>query len=272
MTSSNCASRHPAWSAILPLVLLLAIVLSSCSISSGSTATTGGGLVVQAIPSPTPTALPALTAASSPTPTATAIHATEISTPTATAPAKDGVIWAGTITSATSRQYVINGGTVNVCKTNWLIDLDFVVSSTGDVTGDGKATLTAPADCAPHPLQGNVTGADVLVEGLKDNARFRLRLTSSNYTPQGTAEFAGFTLVFSTAQCEPPPGPRTLEIPMTGDMTAAATINLSEAMTGCAGSKDDVMTNVANVDLHARFACADVPADLQDPEIDKLCQ
>ena len=196
------ARRYFVRTVPMVLVVLCLIVFPSCSTSSGLTATAGGGLVVQAIPSPTPTALPALTVVSSPTPTATAIHATEISTPTATAPAKDGVIWTGTITSDTSRQYMINGGAVNVCKTNWLIDLDFVVSSTGEVRGDGKATMMEPRTCtAAAEMAPNVTGYVITVAGLKDNitvqpASRRHPVTSG----KARASLEGSIELFVTAQ------------------------------------------------------------------------
>ncbi len=268
-------SRHPDGRTLpsvrLYLVLVLSVALASCATSSGGPSPSAGGLVVEGVPTPAPTSLPTL-AVASPSPTPTPIFATEIAPPTAAAPAPGGVIWAGTITSDTSRQYVADGSPVNRCRTSWVIDLDFVVRPDGSVSGDGTATLTAPVECTPHPLGGNVEGADVAVEGMSDSSSFTLRLTSSNWQPPGTAELAGFTLTFSTAPCSPTPAPRSLVVPRTGDKAAQATINLSEVMTDCAGSSDDQLTDALGANLEARFACADVPADLGDAEITKLCR
>jgi len=190
----------------------------------------------------------------------------------ATPPGKGGAIWNGTVTSSTSRQYMSNGKLVNSCKTDWVTDLTMVVDSSGHMTGDAEGRLITPRTCtAATNLVPNLTGFTLKVDGTKKDLGFEIQLTYVSKTPGSPAgEFGGYTLLFVHAPCDSKP--RNLPIPLTSSTTAEANISYSEVMTGCGGSKDDIMASTNLFKFAYSFDCKNRPSDLNDPEIIKLCQ
>ena len=185
---------------------------------------------------------------------------------------QDLQVWTGTITSQTSRQFVINGALVNTCNTNWETDLDFAVDPVGAVLGSGRATLTAPRVCSPHNNQASInTEAMVItVEGRKESSAFDLLLGASTFEPAASGDFGGYFLLFNAGSC--PTQRHSLSIPFSDPTDAQTQINLTATLTGCAGSANYVMSNQSLVKLRYRFKCSEVPANPNDPAIDQLCK
>lgn len=214
--------------------------------------------------------IPSIGSGATPTPTGQ-IGAIEVGTPALNGSKKDYQIWSGTITSQTSRQFMSNGSLVNTCMTNWVTDLDFAVDSAGSVAGTGQASLSAPRTCSLHSdLAANTQGATIPVEGRKDSAAFQINLALTAAKPFPSGDFGGYILLFNNGTC--PAKRQTIMVPLTGPSAAEAQLNLTGVLTGCGGSKDDIMSNQSLVKLQFRFKCSDVPADMNDPTLKQLCQ
>ncbi len=212
------------------------------------------------------TLLPAATA----TPTGQ-IGAIETGTPGLNGDKKDYQVWTGTITSQTSRQYMSNGSVVNNCITDWLTDLYLSVDSTGNVAGTGRAALSAPRTCSPQSnLVANTSEMTIRLTGRKDSSAFYLNFSPTVIIPSASADFGGYMLLVSDGTC--PGNKPDIQIPSTGSSAAAAQLDLSGVMTGCGGSKDDLMTNKSAVTLQFRFRCSDLPSDTTDPALRQLCE
>lgn len=195
----------------------------------------------------------------------------EVSTPALKGSKRDLQVWTGTITSQTSRQFFSNGSIVNTCNTDWVTDLDFAVDPVGDVLGTGQATLSPARTCSPkNNLVANTQSMVITVEGKKGTSAFDLLLGASTFEPAASGDFGGYSLLFNDGTC--PSQRRRLSIPFSDPTTAEAQLNLSATMTGCGGSSGDVMSNQSLAKLLYRFKCSQVPADLNDPAIEQLCQ
>jgi len=191
---------------------------------------------------------------------------------TVTPQVKGGAIWRGIVTSNTSRQFKSNGQLVNSCETDWVTDITMVVDSSDHVTGDAEGSLMSPRTCtAATNLVPNLTGYTLRVDGAKTDKGFNIQLTNVSKTPGSPAgEFGGYSLLFSHASCNGLP--RDLQIPLNNMTTAEATLTFTEVMAGCGGSKDDIMSSTNLLKFSYSFDCKDRPSDLNDPEINKLCQ
>jgi hypothetical protein len=215
------------------------------------------------------TLIPPIRATATPTPTGQ-IGAVEIGTLSGNK--RDWQIWAGTITSTTSRKFMNPGdGTqVNQCETDWILDLDFAVDSAGTVSGMGDANLSTGPTCSPVTITGNTTNMKVLLHGRKDQNAFYLDLGVNSFQPMPSGDFGGFMLLMNNGAC--PPVKHDNTIPLTSPTTAANQLNLSGTMTGCGGSAQDQVSNQSNVNLRYRFKCSEIPADMNDPLLKQLCQ
>ncbi len=215
-------------------------------------------------------AIPALPLQTRATPTPTGqINAIENGT---TGPAVDKSnwgVWAGGITSHTSRQYMVNGAVANTCTTDWATDFMFTVDPTGNVDGIGTSSLSTGPDCSPHTVSGNSTGMVISVKGREDQSAFYLNLGIMGVEPMPSVDFGGYSLLISNGAC--PPVMQSITIPKLGSTSAEAQLDLSGIMTGCAGSKDDLMTNQSQVKLEYRFKCSENPFG-SDPNADKICE
>ncbi len=213
----------------------------------------------------------ALTPRQTPTPTPTRqIGAIEIGTPELKGNKKDFAIWTGTITSQTSRQFMSNGAEVNSCTTDWITDLDFIIDSAGTLAGTGKATLSPARTCAPlNNLVENTSEMTISIQGYKDNSTMNLQLGVASLQPPSSGDFGGYSLLMTTGTC--PADKHVIQVPLTRATSADAQLNLNATMTGCGGSKDDVMSNQSLVKLHYRFKCSELPADNNDPVLEQLC-
>jgi hypothetical protein len=212
-----------------------------------------------------------LTPKPTPTPTPTRqIGAIEIGTPELTGNKKDFAIWTGTITSQTSRQYKSNGAVVNSCTTDWITDLDFAIDSSGNLNGTGKAKLSPARNCTPlNNLVENTSAMMISIRGRKDSSTIYLQLGIISHQPTSSGDFGGYILLNSSGTC--PSVAQTIQAPLTSPSTAEAQLNLSATMTGCGGSKDDVMSNQSLIKLQYRFRCSELPADINDPLLEQLC-
>jgi hypothetical protein len=231
---------------VLAAVVMLAVMTLACSIF----------------------AIPPLNAAT-PTPTGQ-INAVEATPSASAADKKNWQLWEGTIASQTSRQFTSNGSTVNTCKTGWDTNFLFTVDTAGDVNGVGFAKLSSGPDCSPHSITGNTSEMTMSVKGRKDQTAFYLNLGAIDFKPKPSGDFGGFELLVTNGAC--PPTMATLKIPLTGSGSAQAKLDLSGILTGCGGSKDDVMSNQSQVDLKYRFKCGEDPLGPSDPDIQGICQ
>jgi hypothetical protein len=214
--------------------------------------------------------LPPVGAAVTPTPTGQ-IGAIEAETPELKGNHKDFQVWTGTITSKTSRRYFSNGTLVNTCLTDWITEIDLAVDAVGDVRGTGKATLSGPRSCSPQSnLVENTSEMDLSASGRKDNTAFHLAFSMLSVTPMPSGEFGGYDLLLSDGKC--PPTAASSTIPLTSGTAAQASLSLRGVPTGCGGSTDDIMTSDSLVNLEYRFKCSDLPADMNDPALEALCQ
>jgi hypothetical protein len=234
------------------LLLFILITLACSGISSVSPANDSR----RASPTPTPT----------PTPV---IFAQELS---ATPPVNDGAIWIGKVTSNTARQYMSQGKVLNTCTTDWVTDVTMLVDSSGHVTGDARGSLMTPRHCTlVTNLEPNLTGYTLKVGGVKTDKEFNIQFTLVSSTPAPPAgEFGGYSLLFAHASCDF--SPRMIPVTLTSPTTAGASPLYSEVMTGCGGSKDDIMSSENSIEFSHSFDCKNKPSDLNDPEINKLCQ
>ena len=110
----------------------------------------------------------------------------------------------------------------------------------------------------------------IKVGGTKDNTNLNLQLAIVGVTPQVSAEFGSYNLVFNTMTC--PANQRTLVVPIKNPTSAEASLKFSGIMTGCAGSKDDTVNSDSVVRMGFFAECDKRPSDLQNPEVDSLCQ
>lgn len=267
-------------------VILLGLIISCAP--AGSTQPITSPATATFIPSYTPTSIapativPSATQTFTPTSIALATilpSATWTPTPTGVIVAVGGTpspeevapkeIWGGLMSSDGSRQYMINGKLLNTCNTSWLTGLTFSIDSAGRIAGYGNGSLLT-SQCSPHSHGGNTTGMDFKVDGTKDNSNLNLTLTTVDVTPQVSGEFGAFNLAFNTMTC--PANKRTLVVPLTSPTSAEATLKFSGIMTGCAGSKDDIVnsSNVVKVQFFAD--CDKRPPDMQNSRVDELCK
>jgi hypothetical protein len=199
------------------------------------------------------------------------IGAIEAGTPGLNGNKKDYEVWTGTITSQTSRQYMSNGSVVNTCKTDWITDLDFAVDTAGNLAGQGQVSLANPRECSPNNnLVPNTSGMTVSLYGDKGSAAININLKFSGFQPSPSADFGGYMLLASDGTC--PGNSRTIKVPLTGNGSAEAQLDLGAVMSGCGGSSSDVMSNQSLVKLTYRFRCSELPADENDPILKELCQ
>lgn len=210
------------------------------------------------------TALP-LVPGSKPTPTPAGQTNALETTPTASAAQKkDWQVWQGSIVSQTSREYMINGSVVNSCQTDWETDFEFTIDPVGDIYGVGSAQLKSGPTCSPHPIPNNTNYLALTLQGRKDASAIHLGLGGTGVIrPMPSADFGGYFLLTSNGAC--PPVKQSLAIPLTGPSTAQAQLDLSGIMTGCAGSKDDLMRNQSQVSLEQIGKCSDNPFAPNDP-------
>ncbi len=178
-------------------------------------------------------------------------------------------VWKGTIVSQTSRKYLSNGSLVNTCETDWTTDFLFTIDPAGNVSGIGSANLTSGPACSPHPISGNTTYMVISVSGRKDETAIYLQLGVSEFRPMPSGDFGGYILLNSNGAC--PPTTQSITVPLTSSTTAQTQLVLSAVLTGCAGSKDDQMSNQSQVELHFDFLCADNPLAPSDPNA-KICE
>lgn len=212
----------------------------------------------------------ALNPTATPTPTGQ-IGAVEIGTPELKGDKKDFAIWTGTITSQTSRQYMSNSKLVNTCETDWITDLDFAIDPTGELIGSGQATISPARTCTPvNNLMANISAMTLSVQGHKDSTSLFLNLGITDRQPASSGDFGGYILLNNSGTC--PSFPSTIQVPLKSPTTAETNLNLSATMTGCGGSGEDKMSNQSLVKLQYKFKCSEVPVDLNDPVIQKLCQ
>jgi hypothetical protein len=197
------------------------------------------------------------------------INAIEVGTPAQPVDKKNWQVWAGTILSQTSRQYMSDGSPVNTCETNWETNFLFTIDPVGNISGIGYADLTDGPTCSPHPISGNTTHMTISVSGRKDDSAIYLNVGVSEFEPMPSADFGGYILLNSNGAC--PPVAQSIEIPMTSPTTAQAQLNLNATMTGCAGSMGDQMSNQSQADLHFDFICSDNPFNPSDPEA-QICK
>ncbi len=246
------------------LFALALLVLSALACRSGD--------LLTASAKPTPTVLPSAhipTLVSNPTQTSVVLAVEQ--TPSAV-PKPVSVIWRGTISSNTSRAYMSNGSQVNLCTTDWLTNLTFVVDATGKVAGHAEGKLTSPRQCTPkNNLVPNLDAYQLALSGQATPGGLELGLRITSFSPGLPAgEFGGYVLLLSKGPC--PGVPHTFQVPMTSATTAQATLNYSDATMGCGGSKDDVFKSDNLVKLTFLAPCSRLPSNLNDPEIAQLCQ
>ncbi len=203
-----------------------------------------------------------------PTPTGQ-INAIEAGTPAPPVDKKNWQVWHGTIVSQTSRQFMSNGSLVDTCKTDWNTELVFTVNPSGTISGVGGADLTAGPQCTPLARPGNTTYMLLSVDGLKDAKAISLKLGVSEIQPMPSGDFGGYALLDTNGAC--PPVMQALTVPMTGAGAAHVELDLSAVMTGCAGSKDDRMSNQSQVSLELIGKCIDNPFGPNDPNA-KICE
>lgn len=213
---------------------------------------------------------PPAAAKATPTPTGQ-IGAVEAATPGLKGNRGDYQLWSGTITSETSRQFKSNGSVVNSCTTNWLTDLDLAVDFVGDVYGLGQSTLSAPRSCTRSSnLVANTSEVSISINGRKDSSAFFLDLAQTAFKPMPSGDFGGYILLSIDGTC---PGQRkSIQVKSTSSTTAEAQLDLTATMTGCGGSKDDIMTNQSLVKLQYLFKCSQLPADTANSTQMQLCQ
>lgn len=200
-----------------------------------------------------------------PTPTGQ-INAIEAGTP---ANKKNWQVWAGTITSQTSRQFMSNGSLVNTCTTNWNTEFLFTIDPVGNVSGFGSADLTDGPTCSPHAIPVNTTYMVISISGRKDETAIHLQLAASEIQPMPSGDFGGYILLNSNGAC--PSVTQSITVPLTSSTAAQTQLDLHAVMTGCAGSNDDLMSNQSQVELHFDFLCADNPLAPSDPNA-KICE
>jgi len=207
----------------------------------------------------------ALTVPSSVTPTPTGqINAVEAGTATLTGDKKHWQVWKGTMVSQTSRKFMSNGNLVNTCQTKWNTLFAFVIDAVGDISGIGSADLTEGPTCSPHPVSGNTTHMVLSIDGRKDQTAVYLSFKVAQIEPYPSGDFGGYSLINTNGAC--PPTMQSLTIPLTSSTTAQAQLDLNATMTGCAGSKDDQMSNQSQVNLeYTGKKCSDNPFDPSDP-------
>jgi hypothetical protein len=246
----------------LALVAIMALAAVNCS----------GGDILVAVATLTPIAVstahaPLATSTSTPTSVIVAVERTP-------SPVRQSAsaIWQGTITSNTSRTYLSNGSEVMACSTDWVTDLTFVVDPTGGVSGHAEGALMPPRQCnVTKNLVPNLTAYKFAVSGQKTQSGFDLGLQMLSFSPGPPAgESGGYILLIAKGPC--PGVPHTFQVPMTSAKTAEATLNYSDATLGCGGSKDDIFKSDNLVKLNFFAECSQRPTDLNDPQIDKLCQ
>jgi hypothetical protein len=210
-------------------------------------------------------------AGAAPTPTPTSvIQAVEL-TPTAKSPAtNEDILWKGTITSDTSRQYMANGAQVNFCTTNWVTDYLLRISPNGDVTGEGQGNLFGARTCTNNNMAPNITGFNIRIQGTKGSSQFLLQFLPGTPTTGSAGEFGGYNLLFLQAIC--PSFHRTLQLPLTGPDTVDTTLSFSVQMTGCGGSANDIMMSKNLVKMSVYLKCKDILASPSDQEAVALCK
>lgn len=231
---------------------------------SGIVAACGGR--VQPPPTPTLSAGAAVPATLTPTPTRVIIAAER--TPNAEAKASKA-IWVGVIASTSSRQFVSNGKVVNACNTSWSTGLTLVIDSAGQVAGYGTGNLVS-MQCSPLGRSGNTTSMNIKVDGTKDAANLNLHLSVKSITPPISGDFGGYGLLFNTMTC--PGSPRTSIVPLTSPTAAKGSLKFNGVLTGCGGSKDDTVNSDNVIEVQFSAQCENRPTDLQNPEVDGLCQ
>lgn len=182
---------------------------------------------------------------------------------------KNWQLWQGTITSQTSRQYMTNGSLVNTCNSNWDTSVALTVDPAGSVAGLGYATIKGDVACSPHPVSLSTKVIYAYFAGRKDSSEFTLHMGSQKVEPMPSAEFGGYFLLVGNGAC--PSAPQDLKIPLTGSTSAAAQLALSGVMSGCGGSKNDIMSNQSQVQLERKGTCADYKPDPTDPNA-AVCQ
>ena len=184
---------------------------------------------------------------------------------------KGVAIWQGTITSDTSRAYFSDGAQVNFCATQWTTDLTFVVNSAGNMSGHAEATLAAPRQCTNNNIVGNVSSYTFDISGQKTTSGFNIGFKITSVSPgPPDGEFGGYVLLMQEGPCLATP--HDIQVPLTDDKTAEATLNYPGAKFGCGGSKDDILKSNNLVKLNYLAECSNIPASLNDPVIDRLCQ
>lgn len=222
----------------------------------------------RAQPTATPTVSALIAAPATLTPTPTRVIGATERTPSPEAKSSKA-IWGGVIASNGSRQYKSNGKIVNTCNTSWSTASTFSIDSAGRVVGYGTGNL-ASMQCSPLARSGNTTSKKIKVDGTKDTANLNLHLSVESFSPQISGEFGGYNLMFNTMTC--PSSPRMLTVPLTSPTSAKGSLKFDGIMTGCGGSKDDTVSSDNVIELQFFAECDSRPPDLQNPEVDSLCQ
>jgi hypothetical protein len=109
----------------------------------------------------------------------------------------------------------------------------------------------------------------ISIQGRKETTAIYLQLGIISRQPTASGDFGGYILLNSSGTC--PSVEQTIKAPLTSTSTSEEQLNLSATMTGCGGSKDDVMTNQSLIKLKHLYKCSELPADTNDPVLVQLC-